>query len=117
MKTWIKFCGTTSLDDARAAIDSGADALGFIFAPSKRRVTVAQAQEITSKLSPDVERIGVFVNETAEAIMEAVRQAALTAVQLHGDEGPEFAFRLHDHIAVIKTILVAPGFAERLDSL
>lgn len=62
MRTWIKICGTTSLEDALISIEAGADALGFIFAPSKRRVSTEQAQRIISQLPREVERIGVFMN-------------------------------------------------------
>lgn len=115
MHTWIKICGTTCVEDALSAIEAGADALGFIFAQSKRRVTPEQAQAIIRELPEDVERIGVFMDESAETIMATVKQAKLTAVQLHGDESPHLAFALHDKTGVIQTILVRPGFAERMD--
>jgi phosphoribosylanthranilate isomerase len=66
LKTWIKFCGTTSVEDALASVEAGADALGFIFAPSKRRISMEQAQEIIRQLPAGVERIGVFLNEAGE---------------------------------------------------
>ncbi|HZD06672.1 MAG TPA: hypothetical protein VE176_00410, partial [Candidatus Limnocylindrales bacterium] len=62
MRTWIKICGTTSLEDALSSIEAGADALGFIFAPSKRRVSTEQAQRIIGQLPREVERIGVFMD-------------------------------------------------------
>ena len=65
MHTWIKICGTTCVEDALKSIEAGADALGFIFAPSKRRVTPEQAQQIIRELPREVERIGVFMNSTA----------------------------------------------------
>jgi len=89
--TWIKICGTTSLPDAEAAVAAGADALGFIFAPSPRRIAPDVAAAIIAKLPPSVEKVGVFVNETPVRILEVVRLAGLTGVQLHGDESLEFA--------------------------
>jgi phosphoribosylanthranilate isomerase len=112
MRTWIKFCGTTSAEDALASIEAGADALGFIFAPSKRRVTPEQAEAITAKLPARIERIGVFQNEAPERVRAIVEQVGLTAVQLHGGESPAYVQGLFDkwvrnpHIGVIKTLLM-----------
>jgi phosphoribosylanthranilate isomerase len=118
MHTWIKICGTTSLEDAVASVAAGADALGFIFAPSKRRVTAAQASEIVRRLPQEIERVGIFVDESADVINATVEQMGLTAVQLHGNESPEFvASLLKDRgrsIRVIKTVLVDDNFEARL---
>jgi phosphoribosylanthranilate isomerase len=84
--TWVKICATTNLSDAQAILAAGADALGFIFSPSSRRVEVDQAAEIISSLADEIERIGVFVNETPGQVAEVAEQAGLTGVQLHGDE-------------------------------
>lgn len=92
--TWIKICGTTSLPDAEASVAAGADALGFIFAASPRRIEPDAAAEIIAKLPPSVEKVGVFVNETAVRVLEIVKLAGLTGVQLHGDESLEFAATL-----------------------
>jgi phosphoribosylanthranilate isomerase len=92
--TWIKICGTTNLEDALTACDAGADALGFVFADSPRRIDPKLAAEIIRKLPEKVEKVGVFVNERSGRIREIVKQAALTAVQLHGNESGEFAEKL-----------------------
>jgi phosphoribosylanthranilate isomerase len=84
--TWIKICATTNLPDARASVAAGANALGFIFAPSTRRIDVGTVTEIIKALPAGVEKIGVFVNETPECVAEIAQQAGLTGVQLHGDE-------------------------------
>jgi phosphoribosylanthranilate isomerase len=84
--TWIKICGITNQEDARLALEAGADALGFIFAPSPRHVEPHTVREIVAKLPPKVEKIGVFVNETPAKIREVVRESGLTGVQLHGGE-------------------------------
>ena len=87
--TWIKICGTTNLEDAQVAVEAGADALGFIFAPSPRRIQPARAREIISRLpAAGVEKIGVFVDEPPERILEIAKETGLTGVQLHGDESP-----------------------------
>ncbi|HMF54435.1 MAG TPA: phosphoribosylanthranilate isomerase [Edaphobacter sp.] len=82
--TWVKICGNTSLEDARLAIELGADALGFVFTESKRRVTPAQVAAMTEHLPADVERVGVVESHDAGEIAEMVQEAALHAVQLHG---------------------------------
>jgi phosphoribosylanthranilate isomerase len=83
---WIKICGNTSLEDAHLALSLGADALGFIFAPSKRRVTPAQVAAITPHLRSEVELVGVFQSHTTAQIAQIVHRTGLTAVQLHGTE-------------------------------
>jgi phosphoribosylanthranilate isomerase len=82
---WIKICANTNLEDTQLAFDLGADAVGFVFAPSARRVTPEQVAEITSRLTGPGERVGVFHALEFEAIRDAVRIAGLTGVQLHGE--------------------------------
>lgn len=86
---WVKICGTTNLDDARVAVEAGADALGFIFAPSPRRISPKDAKKIIAELPKEVEKIGVFVNQKPEIILDTVKTAGLTGVQFHGDETVE----------------------------
>jgi len=83
MSLWIKICANTSLEDARLAVDAGADALGFIFATSPRRVTPEQVAAITSQLPEKVEKIGVFVDSPLHEIVATVRACGLTGVQFH----------------------------------
>jgi phosphoribosylanthranilate isomerase len=85
---WIKICATTNLDDARASLDAGANALGFILTTSARQVTPEQAAKIISALPPSVEKIGVVVNETPDALKQLAETTGLTGLQLHGDEPP-----------------------------
>ncbi len=92
--TWVKICGTTNGEDALASVEAGAEALGFIFAPSPRQVTPEQARQIVGELPASVEKVGVFVNESVERIREVVELVGLTAVQLHGDEDAAFARKL-----------------------
>ena len=101
----VKVCGTTRLKDALLAVDCGADAIGFIFyRKSPRAVAARTAKEICSKLPPFVNRVGVFVNETAEKINRIVAQCGLDAVQLHGDESPAFCRKIK--CRVIKVVRV-----------
>ncbi len=103
--TRVKICGIWEPDAARAAAEAGADAVGFVFAPSRRRVTVEQAAALAAILPPFVARVGVFVDETRERILEAVAACGLSAVQLHGDEPPELCRALP--VPVIKAVRVA----------
>ena len=94
--TWVKICGTTNLEDALVAAEAGANAVGFVFyKKSKRAVDAASARSIAQKLPEEMARVGVFVNEPVEKVVETVRQVGLTAVQLHGEEDVEYSRRLH----------------------
>jgi phosphoribosylanthranilate isomerase len=87
--TWIKICATTNLRDAQTSIAAGANALGFIFAPSPRRIEIGTAAEIIAALPAEIEKIGVFVNETPERVAVVAARFGLTGCQLHGDEPAE----------------------------
>lgn len=82
---WIKICGNTNLQDVLLAADAGADAAGFVFAPSARRVTMAQMSEIMPGLPDDLTSVGVFHTQDFDEIVSAVRSAGLHGVQLHGE--------------------------------
>lgn len=86
--TWVKICGNTNIEDAKLAVDLGAHALGFIFAPSKRRITPIDASRIISQIDPKIETIGIFVNQPPSVVLATARRAGLSGVQLHGDEDP-----------------------------
>jgi phosphoribosylanthranilate isomerase len=85
---WIKICGNTTLEDAQFAADAGADALGFIFAPSPRQVDADQVRRITEKLPQHVEKYGVFVDAGVDEIVSTVTTCGLTGVQLHRTPDP-----------------------------
>ncbi|WP_422122163.1 tryptophan synthase subunit beta [Planococcus sp. X10-3] len=82
--TKVKICGLQEVEHLQAA--RGADAVGFVFAPSRRKVSVEQAARLAAELPASIERIGVFVNADLTEILEAIRTVPLTMVQLHGDE-------------------------------
>ena len=88
--TRIKICGITNLEDALLAAGLGADALGFIFAPSPRQINSAKAREIIKKIPPFISSVGVFVNEKLEKIRKLADECLLDYIQLHGEESPEF---------------------------
>ena len=96
MRTRIKICGLTSAEDAAAAVAAGADALGFVFHSSSPRAVVAeQARDVIATLPPFVSRIGLFVNASPEVIRHTAQVAGLDAIQLHGDEPPDFCDQFH----------------------
>ena len=84
--TWVKICATTNLLDAQVSVAAGANALGFIFAPSTRRIGAGTAAEIIAALPAKIEKIGVFVNETPERVAEVAERVGLSGCQMHGDE-------------------------------
>lgn len=84
----IKICGIQTSDDARAAIQAGANWLGFVFANSKRQVAPHKAKQIIETVQSSCKFVGVFVNERLETINQIVQDVGLNIVQLHGDEQP-----------------------------
>jgi phosphoribosylanthranilate isomerase len=113
MSLWIKICGNTTLDDAKAAVQAGADAVGFVFAPSPRKVTVAQVAAIHKKLPASVEQIGVFVDASVDEIYATVRGCGLTGVQLHFDVEEEFTERLRQRLGPLLRILRVVHYGPR----
>ena len=96
----VKICGVRSLEEAQAAVDAGADALGFNFWPrSARYIEPHAVREVITGITPIVCTVGVFVNEEANRIVDIASELGLSAVQLHGDESPEFC----ESLASIKT--------------
>jgi phosphoribosylanthranilate isomerase len=89
---FLKICGITRHDDARHAVEEGATALGFVFWPrSPRHVSVEVAEEIVSQLPAGITAVGVFVNESITGVRAVIERTRIHAVQLHGDESPEYA--------------------------
>jgi phosphoribosylanthranilate isomerase len=111
----VKICGLTRADEALACAGAGADAIGLVFyPPSPRHVSVALASEIVAALPETVAKVGVFVNESMEAVLATARSAGLTAVQLHGQETPAMVRDLRAAgLMVIKALFAArkPGLA------
>jgi phosphoribosylanthranilate isomerase len=113
MSLWVKICANTTLEDAQLAADLGADAVGFVFAPSKRRVTAEQVAAIVQYLPRELEKIGVFVDVSFEEIAAVAEIAGLTGVQLHFEAPPILAAQLRDHfgpaLRVVRTVHFAVG--------
>lgn len=92
--TFVKICGITRLADARNAVRSGANAVGFVFAPSPRRITPGAAARIAEHVHPSVRKFGVFVDAPLLKVAETVAQVGLDAVQLQGSESPSYIQQL-----------------------
>jgi phosphoribosylanthranilate isomerase len=118
---WIKICANTSLEDASQAVDAGADAVGFVFAPSPRRVTAAEVAAIVPHLSGAVEKIGVFVDAGLEEIEETVRASGLTGVQLHSDVAPDVAAQLRSRfgsaLRILRVVHFGHGAQEQVTAI
>lgn len=103
--TRIKMCGITNVEDAMAAVDCGADAIGFVFADSPRRVNASTAKRIVDALPPFVSAIGVFVSDDHD-ILQIARDCGLDTVQLHGEQDEVYAECLADKLRVIRVVRV-----------
>ena len=107
----VKICGITSIADALAAVDAGADAIGLNFSSaSPRACDVASARAIAAALPEHVIKVGVFVNAPAEEIRRTVAEVGLNLVQLHGDEPPTLLHQIKPQ-AVMRVFRVAGDFA------
>lgn len=103
----VKICGIETVEAAIVAVDAGTDLIGFVFAPSKRRITPENATVIAAALPSHIKKAGVFVNETVENMLQIAKQVGLDYIQLHGDEPPAVAEQLSCQI--IKAFPVKPG--------
>lgn len=101
---WIKICGITNLEDGLNAASLGVNALGFIFAPSPRRVGIESASKIIPYLPSNIFKVGVFVNEDQKEVERIVKNCGLNAVQFHGEESPEYCQEFS--LPVIKAIRI-----------
>lgn len=104
----VKICGITDTAEALAAAAAGADAVGFVFAASRRQIDPVRARQVAAVLPPFVTRVGVVVNEPLERLRALVDGVRLDAVQLHGDEPPEYCATVAAWgVPVIKAVPVA----------
>ena len=107
----VKICGITSATDAQAAIEAGANLIGFNFYPkSPRHISEDQAAEIRSQLPKKVKAVGIFVNRLPADVITLRSSVRLDAVQLHGDEFPEMVAEIAPVMPVIKAFRVEPEF-------
>lgn len=104
----VKICGLTRADQALACVDAGAAAIGLVFfARSPRNVSIETAHTISRQLPPGIARVGVFVDEPYDVIMQRVTACGLTCVQLHGRETPELVMQLKSAgVRVVKSLFM-----------
>ena len=111
---FVKICGITNEDDALFAVAMGADAVGFIFAPSPRQVAAQQVYDITRRLPPEILTVGVFRDEHPSRVIDTVNRAGLKAAQLHGHETPGMVADVAVSIRwVIKVVVAGSPDARR----
>lgn len=111
--TLVKICGITNLEDATLAGDFGADMIGFNFYPgSKRYISAERVASFVESLTDGITKVGVFVNASVDDILFAKKLARLDAVQLHGNESPQFVAELRDRVKtkIIKAIRIRSVF-------
>lgn len=113
---FVKICGITNEEDALLAVAMGADALGFVFAPSPRQVAVQKVYDITRRLPPEILTVGVFRDELPGRVVELVDRAGLKAAQLHGHETPDMVAEVMRSVrVVIKAVTAGTDDAARAD--
>jgi len=111
---FVKICGITNEDDALFAVAMGADAVGFIFAPSPRQVAAQVVYDITRRLPPEILTVGVFRDEAPGRVIDTVHRAGLKAAQLHGHETPAMVAEISQQIRyVIKAVAAGSPDARR----
>ncbi len=98
---FVKVCGVTNEEDALLAVAMGADAVGFVFAPSPRQMIAANVAKITSRLPPEVMTVGVFRDEHPERVVEIVFDSGLRAAQLHGHESADDVAFVASHVRYV----------------
>tara|TARA_B100000686_G_C16759966_1_gene958007 strand:- start:601 stop:1284 length:684 start_codon:yes stop_codon:yes gene_type:complete len=98
---FIKICGITNEEDALLAVAVGADAVGFVFAPSSRQVAATRVSEIVRRLPPDVLTVGVFRNELPERVISVINSTGLMAAQLHGFESPSQVQQVKEEVRTV----------------
>ena len=112
---FIKICGITNIQDALDAIASGADALGFLFAESPRRISVGAVREIVEQLPANILTIGVFRDHDSRQVVDTVREASLLGAQLHGHESSDQVAEVVAEVQWVAKSVIA-GSAEASNS-
>lgn len=110
---FVKICGVTNEEDALMAVALGADAIGFVFAPSPRQVTPGTVRDIVRRLPPEILAVGVFRDQGAQFVIETAQFAQLRGVQLHGHETPAEAEKVRPYCQALIVAFPAgdPGLA------
>ncbi|MBI4846368.1 MAG: phosphoribosylanthranilate isomerase [Candidatus Omnitrophica bacterium] len=100
----VKICGITNITDARNAVNLGVDALGFVFAPSPRKISVSSACKIIKTLPVFTIKVGVFVNENKDKVLNVLRRCKLDVLQFHGEESDKYCAFFQKYCKIIKAI-------------
>ena len=114
---FVKICGTTSEEDALLAVAMGADAVGFIFAPSPRQVAPDLVRDIVRRLPPEILTVGVFRDDSPQRVVDICGRTGVRAAQLHGRESADDSAYVHAQVPVLLKAFTAgdPGLADALD--
>ncbi len=112
---FVKICGITNEDDALLCVVLGADAVGFVFAPSPRQVAPARVHDIVRRLPPEILPVAVFRNEARQRVVDMVHQSGVKAAQLHGHETAEDTRWIRERVPMV--IKAFPAGDYRLDRL
>lgn len=110
---FVKICGLTNEEDALMAVALGADAVGFVFAPSPRQVSPGAVRDITRRLPPEILTVGVFRDQATRFVIDTVQFAGLRGAQLHGHETPADAAKVRPYCQALIVAFAAgdPGLA------
>ena len=113
---FVKICGITNEDDALLCVAMGADAVGFVFAPSTRQIAAQQVYDITRRLPPEILTVGVFRDELPARVIDIAIRSGVRAVQLHGHESPAVVAEVATQVRwVIKAFAAGSGDARQAD--
>jgi phosphoribosylanthranilate isomerase len=104
---FVKICGVTNEEDALMVAALGADAVGFVFAPSRRQVTVGTVRDIVRRLPPEIVTVGVFRDQSPKLVIDTVLEAGLRAAQLHGHETPADAAEIRPYCQALIVAMAA----------
>jgi len=96
--TLVKICGITNIDDGLMVAESGADALGFVFAESVRNISPEEARKIVKRLPPFITTVGVFMEQDINYVNKVTDYTGIDVVQLHGEESPEYCKKINRRI-------------------
>ena len=102
----FKICGITNIEDAKEAVRLGADAVGFVFAKSPRRISPEDASKIIAELPDSIFKVGLFVNATRDMVNEVLEKCNINCLQFHGDETPEFCECFNGKAKIIKAFRI-----------
>ncbi|MFA5164415.1 MAG: phosphoribosylanthranilate isomerase [Candidatus Omnitrophota bacterium] len=102
----VKVCGITNLKDAEAACRFGADAIGFVFAKSPRRIDASKARAISLRMPPYVSLVGIFVDEDIKKLLQIAEKCRLDIIQLHGNESINYCKQLKKYYKIVKAVKV-----------